>query len=58
MMNLLIWIYSCVEMELTLVGLQNSGKTTLVNVIAVMPMQNIARPDDDYKNSLDHTLKI
>ena len=23
------------EMELTLVGLQNSGKTTLVNVIAV-----------------------
>lgn len=25
------------EMELTLVGLQNSGKTTLVNVIAVRP---------------------
>jgi hypothetical protein len=25
------------EMELTLVGLQNSGKTTLVNVIAVCP---------------------
>jgi len=25
------------EMELTLVGLQNSGKTTLVNVIAVPP---------------------
>lgn len=23
------------EMELTLIGLQNSGKTTLVNVIAV-----------------------
>lgn len=25
------------EMELTLVGLQNSGKTTFVNVIAVSP---------------------
>jgi ADP-ribosylation factor-like protein 8 len=24
------------EMELTLVGLQNSGKTTLVNVLAVV----------------------
>lgn len=27
------------EMELTLVGLQNSGKTTFVNVIAVSIMQ-------------------
>lgn len=25
------------EMEVTLVGLQNSGKTTLVNVLAVLP---------------------
>lgn len=38
-LNLLLTIYTNVrfktEMELTLVGLQNSGKTTLVNVIAV-----------------------
>jgi ADP-ribosylation factor-like protein 8 len=26
------------EMELSLIGLQNAGKTSLVNVIAVMPM--------------------
>jgi ADP-ribosylation factor-like protein 8 len=29
------------EMELTLVGLQNSGKTTLVNVMAVSPRWNV-----------------
>ena len=28
------------EMELTLVGLQNSGKTTFVNVIAVSFLKN------------------
>lgn len=36
--RLLDWIKSLFwkeEMELTLVGLQNSGKTTFVNVIAV-----------------------
>jgi len=36
--SFLDWIKSLFwqqEMELTLVGLQNSGKTTLVNVIAV-----------------------
>jgi ADP-ribosylation factor-like protein 8 len=39
--NLLNWLRSLFfkeEMELTLVGLQNSGKTTLVNVIAVSLM--------------------
>ena len=36
--GMLAWIRSFFfkqEMELTLVGLQNSGKTTLVNVVAV-----------------------
>lgn len=36
--SILDWLRSLFfkeEMELTLVGLQNSGKTTLVNVIAV-----------------------
>ena len=36
--GILDWIKSLFfkqEMELTLVGLQNSGKTTLVNVVAV-----------------------
>ena len=36
--QMLEWIRSLFfkqEMELTLVGLQNSGKTTLVNVVAV-----------------------
>ncbi|OAQ21998.1 hypothetical protein K457DRAFT_1911908 [Linnemannia elongata AG-77] len=36
--SILDWLRSLffkTEMELTLVGLQNSGKTTLVNVIAV-----------------------
>jgi hypothetical protein len=32
-------------MELTLVGLQNSGKTTLVNVIAVRTPFFLARPN-------------
>lgn len=32
------------EMELTLVGLQNSGKTTFVNVIAVRMILNNAPP--------------
>lgn len=39
--SLLEWFRSLFwkqEMELTLVGLQNSGKTTLVNVIAVRPI--------------------
>ena len=31
------------EMELTLVGLQNSGKTTFVNVIAVSVTEGILR---------------
>lgn len=31
------------EMELTLVGLQYSGKTTFVNVIAVSPLRSPAR---------------
>ena len=30
------------EMELTLVGLQNSGKTTFVNVIAVSQASGVA----------------
>jgi ADP-ribosylation factor-like protein 8 len=32
------------EMELTLVGLQYSGKTTFVNVIAVSPSSNARYP--------------
>lgn len=39
--RVLDWIRSLFwkeEMELTLVGLQNSGKTTFVNVIAVLVM--------------------
>ncbi|KAI8644944.1 hypothetical protein BD408DRAFT_412409 [Parasitella parasitica] len=42
---LLDWLRSLffkTEMELTLVGLQNSGKTTLVNVIAVISCYSIS----------------
>ena len=43
------------EMELTLVGLQNSGKTTLVNVIAVSsPPSCFSLPRDDVRTRFAH----
>ena len=43
------------EMELTLVGLQNSGKTTLVNVIAVSsPPSCFSLPRDDVRTLFAH----
>jgi len=58
--RLLDWLKSLFwkeEMELTLVGLQNSGKTTFVNVIAVSECMQFSKIITNRYNSLDSFVK-